>query len=249
MPYLGDVDYDAHASRVEAATRMNLTTKQCKGDKMEQKSDSKIHGFALVLGSIAMVGMMAFHPTGRDLYSDHFASGMKWVHLVALTNAWLLLFGFVGLSRWLGFVRADVIAAACAYLLGIMAATTPIAISAFLMPLLESQLVAAKAAADAGKLASLMSLFSFCGMLIEAFASVFVVTISAAMLFWSIAMLRTQRFSKWLGITGVLTASALIITLLAGHLRMNVHGFGAAMFATAIWNIGAAISMIRRVDG
>jgi hypothetical protein len=32
----------------------------------------------------------------------------------------------------------------------------------------------------------------------------------------------------------------------------NVHGFGAAMLATAIWNIrniSAAISMIRRVDG
>jgi hypothetical protein len=213
-----------------------------------QELNSKAHGLALVLGSIAMVGMMAFHPTGRDLYTGHFADGMKWVHLVALANAGLLLFGFIGLSHRLGFARTDVIAAACAYLLAIMTVMTPIAISAFVMPSLESQLIAAKAVADTNKLASLMSLFSFCGMLIQAFVNVFVITASTAMLFWSIAMLRTQRFAKWLGFTGVLIASALIITLLAGHLRMSVHGFGTAMLATAIWNISAAIVMIRRVD-
>jgi hypothetical protein len=213
---------------------------------MQHRQVSKHYGIALIVGSLGTVGMMAFHPTGHDLYTDHFAGPMKWVHMFALLNVFLLLVGYVGLSHRLGGARLDVQSAACAMLLAATAVVSPIAVSAFIMPSLEAKMIAAKSAGDTHQLGMLTTVFVFCGLTIQAFAKVFVITFAGAIACWSVAMLNTKRFPTWLGILGILTAVVLAAAVLGDHLRLDVHGFAAAMLALGVWNVSSGVVIIRQ---
>ncbi len=211
--------------------------------------DEKIYATALIVGSVSSVGMMAFHPTGHDLFTAHFSSFMKWVHVVGLTNIGLLLFGFIGLSRQLGTARIDVTAAMAAYAIALAAVATPVAVSAFLMPSLEARMLAANA--DTAKTAMLSNSFMFSGLMINAFVKVFVLAASVAMFFWSLAMVRTARFPKApkapkaLAWWGMVAAVLTVVAVLAEHLKLDVHGFAAVMFAQGVWNCWTAVVMAR----
>jgi hypothetical protein len=203
--------------------------------------DNKLYGAALITGSIGGVGMMLAHPTGHDLFTEHFSALMLGVHLVALLNFGLWVFGLAGLSRELGAARTDVTAAVCAYALALGAAITPIAVSAFLAPVLEQQMLAADPAARA----LLAQSFNYTGLIINAFARTYVVTSSMAILFWSVAMIRTGKFQVALAAWGLLLAASAIPLVIAGYLRMDVHGFGLVMLTQGIWFIGTGVTLLR----
>ncbi len=200
----------------------------------------KIYGIALILGSVGSVLMMAFHPTLRDGINEHNSTMMLIVHLFGMINFGLSTFGLVGLSRRLGTQRAPVTAAMIAYAFAGIAVITPVAVSAFIFPALEREYMSADSSAQV--LISHSMMFSF--QIIQAFAKIYVLCIAAAIVFWSFAMLRNHPFSKWLATAGLSIAAALWIGLLGGHLKLDVHGFGAAMLATGIWSVWTAVLMI-----
>jgi hypothetical protein len=83
--------------------------------------------------------------------------------------------------------------------------------------------------------------FHLSGDLNQAFALVFVVASSAAILLWSIAILRSGIFSRALGIYGCFVAPLTLIAVLSGHIRLNVHGFGIVVLSQAVWFISAGV--------
>ena len=70
---------------------------------------SSIYGAALIVGAVGMVVTMIFHPTGHDLLSqaEQIARRNELItvitHSLALASIPILIFGFSGLSRRLGW--------------------------------------------------------------------------------------------------------------------------------------------------
>jgi hypothetical protein len=79
------------------------------------------------------------------------------------------------------------------------------------------------------------------GHLNQAFAMIFVVASSAAIVLWSAAILRSAGFSRPLGIYGCIIGPLTVIAVISGHIRLNVHGFGIVVLVQAVWFISAGV--------
>ena len=82
----------------------------------------------------------------------------------------------------------------------------------------------------------------------QAFAKIFVVAASIAILAWSIAIVRSRALARGLGIYGIVLAPPTVVALLSGHLRLDVHGMGAVVLTQAIWFVIAGASLCRRLE-
>ena len=115
---------------------------------MKQNS---IAGAALIAGVLGFVLTMAFHPTGSDFAggsealarATHRAVGS---HGLALVSIPVTLFGFLGLSRWLGLQRAPVSAALILYAISAAALLCAALFSGFVAPDLIRKASGAEAA-------------------------------------------------------------------------------------------------------
>ena len=79
------------------------------------------------------------------------------------------------------------------------------------------------------------------GHLNQAFAQVYVVASSAAIVLWSAAILTRSNFSRPLGVYGCILGPLTVIGVLSGHIRLNVHGFGMVVVSQAVWFISAGV--------
>lgn len=79
------------------------------------------------------------------------------------------------------------------------------------------------------------------GHLNQAFAQVYVVASSAAIVLWSAAILRPGNFSRSLGVYGCILGPLTVIAVHSGHIRLNVHGFGMIVVSQAVWFISAGV--------
>jgi hypothetical protein len=100
---------------------------------------------------------------------------------------------------------------------------------------------AGPAAADAWRAAIALD-----GHLIQAFALIFTVASSVAIVIWSAAMLKSSSFNRALGIYGCILGPLTIVGVLSGHVRLNVHGFGLVILGQAIWFITAGVLLCRQ---
>jgi hypothetical protein len=82
-------------------------------------------------------------------------------------------------------------------------------------------------------------------MLNQAFSAMFVIASCAAIALWSLMILRTRALARPLGLFGLVLSPIIAMALLAGVLRLDVHGFGLVIFTQAIWFIGAGILLFR----
>jgi hypothetical protein len=90
------------------------------------------------------------------------------------------------------------------------------------------------------------ALFHYSGDLNQGFALVFVVASSIAILLWSIAALKAHFGARGIAIYGCFIAPISIVAVLSGHLRLNVHGFGAIVFTQAVWLIFTGAHLLRK---
>jgi len=73
----------------------------------------------------------------------------------------------------------------------------------------------------------------------QAFAQIYSVAASVAMILWSVSVLRNGGLIRSLAVYGCILSALIIIGILIGHLRLNVHGMGAVWLGQAIWFIVA----------
>jgi hypothetical protein len=119
----------------------------------------------------------------------------------------------------------------------IMAATA----SGFLAPVLIERAAALQGEARGANDA----LLHYTGHVNQAFARLLVAWSSVAIALWSAAILRTRLLPRALGVLGAVIALATLAVLLAGHLRLDVHGFGAVVLAQALWLIPVGLELRR----
>jgi hypothetical protein len=103
-------------------------------------------------------------------------------------------------------------------------------------------------AAGGPKLNELWMLLDYNSRIVVALSSIYAVGTSIAILLWSLAALQTRKLAAGLGWYGVAAASLITLGLFGGHIRLDVHGFGAMWLAQSIWFVAAGCLLMRSVE-
>lgn len=194
-------------------------------------------GAAMIAGALMALVTMALHPTARDVAADVRGQGALAlaVHAVAIAAVPVALYGAVALTRRLtaaGGLLAELALAfqAMAAVASLVAATA----SGLLAPALFAQLADASGAQGAER-AVAAAVLHYNGDVNRAFARVLVAASSVAIGLWSVEIVRTRALRRGAGALGIVVAAATLLALVAGRLRLDVHGFGAVVLGQGIW--------------
>lgn len=213
------------------------------------KQESRAAGFALILGALMGIATMMLHPTGHDLLTpgsrgERMGELAVLVHAVALAGVPISVFGFLGLTRRLEAGGWIPIAAFVVYAFGSVAVLCAAVASGLIAPRLIRDL----SAEEPSMRESLHLLLRYTGLFNQAFARVFVVASSVAVILWSAALTRSAVFARGLAVLGHVVGVVSLAAFFSGHLRLDVHGFGLFVLAQAAWTITVGSQMVRRAE-
>jgi hypothetical protein len=206
-------------------------------------ANDKPYGLALIIGTVAGIITMAFHPTGHALLAEfeRIALINRTVHALAIAGTILTVYGLVGLRRKLEHRSTLVDAALVSYGFGAIA----VMFAAIASGLIGTEL--ARRVLDAGDSgrASWETAMAYNYALNQATTQVFVVAASIGIVLFSAAMVREARFGKSLGATGFVVGCAAVLAIIGG-VRMDIHGFGAIVLGHGVWQVWTGARLIRR---
>jgi len=209
---------------------------------------SRLGGLALVAGSIAGMVAMIGHPTGEDLFAPGrlvpMVRMLVGVHALALASLPVLFLGALALWQRLGAADGAAMAGLVLYAFALVAVMNAAVFDGLVSATLAPELVAATPPASEGWRIA----FHYNGQLNQAFARVFVVAAAAAIVLWSVAILRTGALARALGWYGCLLGPVTVFAVIPGHLRLDPHGFGLIVLGQAVWFIGAGVQLWRIGD-
>ena len=208
-------------------------------------SPHRTASFALIAGSLAGVATMAMHPTGQDLVRNATAGEANLLvtaaHSLALVGQVLLLAGALALTDRLRARRDLAVGGFVFFACGSVAVSIAGIASGFIAPLV---LRGMNAAGEAARLA-MMNDLHYTSAINQAFAKVYVMLAAAAFLLWSVAILAGREIHRGLGVLGIVLGSAMLLGLSSGHLRLDIHGFGAVVLGQTLWFMWAALLLLR----
>ena len=202
-------------------------------------NDNRLSAIALIAASCGMIITMAVHPTGHITQAqlEGTIRMLIIVHAFALMVAPIQFLGAWGLSqRLVGTVRLEVVGLVF-YGMALIAVMSSAVADGLVTPSVFRHIVES-ANSESAVNWRMFSRYTF--FLNQAYAQVFVAASSAAILAWSVAMWRSGRLSRGLGIYGCILSIATIAVLFSGYLRLDAHGFGAVVLGQAIWFVIAA---------
>lgn len=162
------------------------------------------------------------------------------VHSLALASMVVLFLGACGLWQRLSPSRCLALAGLVTYGFAMVAGMITATLNGFVAPRLVHRLLTHPEARP-----SLDVALDFASDLERSFAPVLVVASSLAILLWSIAIVRRGLLARGLGIYGCIVAPLIMIAVLSGHIRLNVHGFGLVVLLQSIWFVIAGVQLLR----
>lgn len=201
-----------------------------------------LHGLGLIIGTVGYLSTMALHPTGISTVTlARESQVMVAAHALGLLSLPVVLFGFVGLSNRAGWQRPSTQFAFISYCLAVVAAMIAAIASGLIGPALLQKTIGATEAT----FQALRMVFEFNYQMNQACAKVFVVGASLAIIAWSYAISALGSYERRVAWFGWFVGLVSIAALFSGHVRMDVHGFGAIVLLQAIWNICVGVSLLR----
>jgi heme A synthase len=217
-------------------------------------TDDRKSGLAFIAGSLGGIVTMAIHPTGGGTLApdqvEHLAMMSGIAHSIALVSFLVLFLGAIGLTRRLASREAPgnpdrlALAALATYAFAAVALMLATSVSGFVIPDIWRHMLRDTAAnAPQWKLVA-DAVFQFN----QAFARIYSIAASLAILLWSISALRNGGLSRGIAIYGCIIAPLITVLIAVGHLRLNVHGMTAVVLAHAIWLVIAGAQLIRNPD-
>ena len=164
------------------------------------------YGFALIVGTVAAIVTMAFHPAGFDPHASveavaHEMSILVGVHTLALLSVPLLVFGFAGVTMRVGWHRPEALLAFIIYAFS----TVAIMFAGIADGLINAALIPEMTGASDLKLQALKAALSYNFQFNQACAKVFVVGTSLAIILWSITLFRFECLSDELELSAGLS--------------------------------------------
>lgn len=208
--------------------------------------EARIAGIVLVAATLLSILMMAHHPTASTHDAASLAADIagtatlsRVVHGVLIALVGFELYAFVVFSGRIAPGASAARAAIVAYAIGAGAMIGAALISGFVVSSLGVYYASATDPAPFADFARV------CMAGNQALAKLGVIAMSTAIVLWAIALLHDRARNRWLAIVGFLAGLAPAIALLAGAIRLDVHGMMLVVVGQAIWNLAAGTALIR----
>ncbi|HTC92360.1 MAG TPA: hypothetical protein VK699_02775 [Terriglobales bacterium] len=200
-------------------------------------TDDRKSGVALIAGSLGGIFTMAIHPTAAGPLTVEqvgrlmLMSGVA--HSIAMVSVLLLFLGACGLARRIAATDRISFAAIVTFGFACVAVLIATAVSGFVVPDIMKHMVRDVPAAAHQWQIVIDGIFQ----INQAFAQIYSVAASTAIILWSISALRNQGFGRGVAIYGCVVSALIIVGIGVGHLRLDVHGMAVVMLGQAIWFI------------
>jgi hypothetical protein len=204
-------------------------------------TDERRSAIALIAGSVGMIITMISHPGGKisPAEVDHVARMLILVHSLALASIPVIFLGAWGMTRRIGGADRLAWAGLVLYGLASIAVLNAAVCDGLLAPVLMRKIVAATSETRD----MWQTLMSFDFQMNQAFARVYAVGSSMALLLWSVSVLRYRALGRGVAIYGVVLGVATAAAICSGFLTPDRHGFGMLIFGQAIWFLVVAAEM------
>jgi hypothetical protein len=206
-------------------------------------TDERRSAIALIAGSAGMIITMIFHPGGK-ITPEQLEQVIRLniaVHSLALLSVPVLLVGAWGMTRRLDGGDRLAWAALVLFALASIAVMSAGTLNGLVAPKLMRSIVAATPETRG----TWQAMLSYNFQINQAFARVYSVGASLAILLWSVAILRYRSLGLGVGIYGAILGVVTAAAICSGLLTPDRHGFAILIFAQAIWFLMAAEGMWR----
>ncbi|MFT3674635.1 MAG: hypothetical protein QM781_01930 [Chitinophagaceae bacterium] len=211
-----------------------------------KKTFEKNCGIALLIFILLLLITMVLHPAGGNI--AYLIRHSKWIiviHSVALLSIPFGWLGFWGFSRKLGIADFYSMLGFAFLSVTMMAVLFAATANGLVLPLfLQHYADAAETVID-----SALPVVRYNFTVNKAFDYVYTSTYGMAVLCWSVAILRSGRLPRWIGITGILLFLTMLFTLLSGLAVNSLQGLRISMAGFITWSLIVAISMLQNKAG
>jgi hypothetical protein len=204
-------------------------------------TDERRSAIALIAGSAGMIITMIFHPGGKIAPEqlDQVIRLNIAVHSLALASIPVLFLGAWGMSRRLDGGDRLAWAGLVLFALASIAVMNAGTLNGLVAPKLMRQIVAATP--EMRGTWQMMLNYNF--QINQAFARMYAVGSSLAVVLWSISILRYRTLGRGIGIYGVVLGVVTAAAICSGFLTPDRHGFAILIFGQAIWFLIVASGM------
>jgi hypothetical protein len=204
---------------------------------------------ALIAGSAGMIITMILHPTGKvgPEGVESMVRMLVGVHSLALASMPVVFLGAWGLSRRVASADRLAMTALVLYAFATVAVMNAAVFDGLVAPNLIRQIVSTHDTATPGTSEGWRLVFNYNSSLNQAFARLYAVASSMAILLWSVAIVRDHALDRGVGIYGCVLGPITVIGVVSGLLNPDVHRFGLLIFGQALWFIivGAQLCRVR----
>jgi len=196
---------------------------------------------SLIVGTVAGLVTMAFHPTGVHTVNE-VTGPFIWrnvlVHGLAISALPLVIVGLLALTLRFTADRDLAVCAFAFFALGAIALMSAATASGFIASNLMASLVEKPEARDA-----LVQAIGYTSVINRSYAKVGAGLETAGLGIWSWTMLRTSVFPRGLAIYGLIYGAIVLALLMSGNLPLDAHGFGVVVLGQAVWLIWAGMRL------
>lgn len=207
----------------------------------------RAYSVLIIAGSLLALGGMAVHPSGggkvmamvRDLATN--GGFNAYVHGFLITVYLGLTLGFFGFTRWLGGYRIAAQAGFVAYAASAIAATAAAMSAGFVNRTLAFNYLNAKPE----EVNSVVAAYRVAGAFNYAWGRMWIIALSAAILLWSIELVRRGGAARLLGWFGIALGALSIAGFVLGIIPLSVVALIGIIAAQTVWSVGAGTMMLR----
>ena len=195
---------------------------------------TKSTGIALIIGCLLLTLTMVLHPVGGSI--EHLIKITTIIivsHSIAIACIPFLIFGFWGFTRQFSNNNPLTTFAFVVMSVGLFAVMLAGTVNGLALPFFVNRFKEA----TPETIETVKIVLRYNGALNHAFDYIFMGATCAAILFWSIAILKTDIFKKWIGYFGILLSAGALILLITGFNLVSLHGFRIFSFGLVSWII------------
>ncbi len=200
------------------------------------------YGVAILVSVVLISITMGLHPVGGDI--EHLIAVSRLIvitHAIAIISVPLLIYGTWGLTKLLGGESGLSVGAFITFSSGMIAVLIAGALNGLAVPIFVRGLTDADA--ETTKTAGLILRYGF--SLNQAFDIIFIIFACCSVMLWSAAIIHSKKLHFWLAVFGLIAGLAGIVTLAAGFVLTDLHGFRFFMAGFILWLLLAGIEMVR----
>ncbi len=198
--------------------------------KFERKS-----GISLIFGSVLIIATMVLHPSGGSIEKI-----LKIYNLIVISHSMAILslpfiaFGFYGLSHVLLTKSKLSMLSFIIICFGLVACMIAAAVNGLIVPMfLKNSSEAITQNIESVKIA--MKLAFTINMAMD---FIFIIAMLISIGIWSVLIIQSEKFPKWIGYFGILLILLAFIGAIFRFNFINLFGFRIFVFALASWIIG-----------